>query len=84
MYVTNQVFWNVAPDVGNSFDIMLMQLSTGHIARCARVIAMADDNCKNCQVMQILLRFKWNLNKGGSVKEAYDAAVENREYVRGW
>ena len=38
-------------------------------------------NCKDCEAMKILLRLQWNLHKGGSTREALDAAIEDKLYV---
>ena len=38
-------------------------------------------DCKDCEALKILLRLQWNLQKGGSTREALDAAIEDKLYV---
>jgi len=40
-------------------------------------------NCKNCEVMEIITRLQWNLQKANNteaVKEALDAAIAGEDY----
>ena len=38
-------------------------------------------NCQDCEALEIIMRLRFNLEKGGTVEEALDAAIKDSLYI---